>query len=104
MFEGFTHTQIATDGATINLRYGGSGSPVLLMHGYPQTHMMWHLVAPRLAAYFRLVVPDLRGYGDSSLPEPGAKGGAGRAARTGTRATGKKSQTPQPPPPEPSGP
>jgi haloacetate dehalogenase len=72
MFEGFTQTQIVTDGATINLRYGGSGSPVLLMHGYPQTHVMWHLVAPRLAAHFRLVVSDLRGYGDSSRPPGGA--------------------------------
>jgi haloacetate dehalogenase len=80
MFEGFTRTQIATDGATINLRYGGSGSPVLLMHGYPQTHMMWHRVAPRLAEHFSLVVPDLRGYGDSSRP-PGGVDHAGYSKR-----------------------
>jgi haloacetate dehalogenase len=68
MFEGFTHTQIKTQDVTVNLVHGGSGPPVLLLHGYPQTHAMWHQVAPKLAEHFTVVVPDLRGYGDSSKP------------------------------------
>jgi haloacetate dehalogenase len=71
MFEGFERTTITTTGATINLVKGGKGSPVLLLHGYPQTHVMWHKVAPQLAKDFFLVMPDLRGYGDSSKPPDG---------------------------------
>ena len=71
MFEGFEHTTLTTTGATINLVKGGQGSPVLLLHGYPQTHVMWHKVAPQLAKDFFLVMPDLRGYGDSSKPPDG---------------------------------
>jgi haloacetate dehalogenase len=71
MFTTFRQTQITTQGATINLRIGGSGAPVLLLHGYPQTHVMWHRVAPQLAEHFTVVVPDLRGYGDSSKPPSG---------------------------------
>jgi haloacetate dehalogenase len=84
MFEGFAQTQIATEGATINLRYGGSGPPVLLLHGYPQTHAMWHLVAPRLAERFTVVAADLRGYGDSAKP-PGGDDHAGYAKRAMAR-------------------
>ena len=72
MFEGFTHTQIETSGARINLRHGGSGPPLLLLHGNPLTHVMWHKIAPRLAEDFTVVATDLRGYGDSSKPEGGA--------------------------------
>ena len=68
MFEGFTHTQVQANGITINLRYGGSGKPLLLLHGYPQTHVMWHKITPALAKKFSVVVPDLRGYGDSEKP------------------------------------
>jgi haloacetate dehalogenase len=68
VFEGFSIQRVETSGAAINLRVGGSGPPVLLLHGYPQTHAMWHLVAPRLAERFTVVAPDLRGYGDSSKP------------------------------------
>ncbi|MEM8534769.1 MAG: alpha/beta hydrolase [Chloroflexota bacterium] len=71
MFVGFTNTQITTSSATINLVYGGSGPPVLLLHGYPQTHVMWHRVALRLAEHFTVVAADLRGYGDSSKPHGG---------------------------------
>jgi haloacetate dehalogenase len=71
MFAGFQRMQIQTTGATINLVTGGTGSPVLLLHGYPQTHVMWHKIAPRLATNFSLVIPDLRGYGDSSKPPDG---------------------------------
>jgi haloacetate dehalogenase len=70
-FPGFEQRQIETSGATINLVTGGSGPPLLLLHGYPQTHVMWRKVAPRLAQDFTLVVPDLRGYGDSSKPPAG---------------------------------
>ena len=71
MFEGFKQSRIRTSGAEINLRIGGDGPPVLLLHGYPQTHAMWHKVAPRLAERFTVVLPDLRGYGDSSKPDSG---------------------------------
>jgi haloacetate dehalogenase len=71
-FPGFAQRQIKTSGAMINLATGGSGPPLLLLHGYPQTHIMWRKVAPRLAEHFTVVVPDLRGYGDSSKPPPGA--------------------------------
>ena len=52
---------------------GGTGSPLLLIHGYPQNHVIWHKVAPRLAQQFTLVIPDLRGYGDSSKPPTDAE-------------------------------
>src|SRR5215207_8115373 len=73
MFEGFERARIETDEATIALVRGGSGPPVLLLHGYPQTHVMWHKVAPALARDFTVVAPDLRGYGDSSKPASDAK-------------------------------
>ena len=68
MFEGFTKTRIETSQTSINLVYGGSGPPVLLLHGYPQSHVMWHKLAPILAEKFTVVAPDLRGYGDSGKP------------------------------------
>ncbi|MCA1667006.1 MAG: alpha/beta hydrolase [Thermomicrobia bacterium] len=68
MFAGFDTAMIETDTATIRVRYGGSGPPLLLLHGHPQTHVMWHLVAPRLAEQFTVVAADLTGYGDSSKP------------------------------------
>jgi len=71
MFETFDRRQIETSGATINLVAGGEGPPLLLLHGYPETHVMWHRVAPELAQAFSVVAPDLRGYGDSSKPEGG---------------------------------
>jgi haloacetate dehalogenase len=71
MFEGFEQQQIKTSGTTINLVKGGSGPPLLLLHGYPQTHTMWHKVAPLLAQDFTVVAADLRGYGDSGKLEGG---------------------------------
>jgi haloacetate dehalogenase len=68
MFEGFSRERVDNGEAEISLVRGGSGPPLLLLHGYPQTHVMWHLVAPRLAERFTVVAPDLRGYGDSSKP------------------------------------
>src|ERR1700694_3871926 len=66
---GFTLTDINTTGARIRLRHGGSGPPLLLLHGNPLTHVAWHKVAPRLAEHFHVVCPDLRGYGDSVGPD-----------------------------------
>jgi haloacetate dehalogenase len=68
MFEGFIHQQIETRETVINLVWGGSGFPVLLLHGYPQTHVCWHRVAPLLAEHFTVVCSDLRGFGDSGKP------------------------------------
>ena len=68
MFEGFEQERITTGGTEIHLVHGGVGPPVLLLHGYPQTHAMWHLVAPMLAEDFTVVAADLRGYGDSYKP------------------------------------
>jgi haloacetate dehalogenase len=71
MFEGFARTEVETSGgARIHLRHGGSGPPLLLLHGNPQTHVIWHRIAPRLAERFHVVATDLRGYGDSSAPDP----------------------------------
>jgi haloacetate dehalogenase len=68
MFEGFRLSMIDTGEAVIRVRHGGDGPPLLLLHGHPQTHAMWHAVAPRLAQDFTVVAPDLRGYGESSKP------------------------------------
>ena len=71
LFPGFEKRRIKAAAAEINCVVGGSGPPLLLLHGYPQTHAMWHKVAPRLAERFTVVCSDLRGYGDSSKPEGG---------------------------------
>jgi haloacetate dehalogenase len=68
MFEGFELHHVDTGEATIRARIGGSGPPLLLLHGNPQTHLMWHAVAPALAERFTVVAADLRGYGESSKP------------------------------------
>ena len=72
MFEGFETTRVDIGEVVIHARIGGSGPPLLLLHGYPQTHAMWHLVAPALAQRFKVVCADLRGYGDSGKPAPAA--------------------------------
>lgn len=72
-FEGFALEQMPVEtGVTLRLRRGGAGPPLLLLHGNPQTHWMWHKVAPDLARRFTVVCPDLRGYGFSSKPSPAA--------------------------------
>ena len=70
-FPGFTHVDVRTSGATIRLRHGGSGPPLLLVHGNPQNHTCWYKIAAKLAQKYHVIMPDLRGYGDSSLPEAG---------------------------------
>tara|TARA_B100000029_G_C17443761_1_gene912456 strand:- start:42 stop:920 length:879 start_codon:yes stop_codon:yes gene_type:complete len=65
----FSRIQVNTTGAKINLVHGGAGYPLLLLHGFPQTHFMWHRVAPFLSGHFHVICPDLRGYGDSAKPE-----------------------------------
>ena len=69
MFEGFELHRVDAGEATIRARIGGSGPPLLLLHGNPQTHLMWHRTAPRLSEHFTVVAADLRGYGESSKPE-----------------------------------
>src|SRR5256885_198631 len=68
LFPGFKRRRVRTSGAAINLVHGGVGPPLLLLHGYPQTHAIWHRVAPELAKRFKVVAADLRGYGDSEKP------------------------------------
>ena len=70
-FPGFQRRTIQTSGTLINLVTGGNGPPLLLLHGYPQTHIEWRKLAPVLSASYTLVMPDLRGYGDSGKPPEG---------------------------------
>jgi haloacetate dehalogenase len=70
MFEGFSSARIAVDDAELHVRVGGSGPPVLLLHGFPQTHVAFHKLAPLLADRFTVVVPDTPGYGASRGPAP----------------------------------
>jgi haloacetate dehalogenase len=71
LFPGFVQTEVRTSGAIIPVLHKGDGPPVLLLHGYPETHVTWYKIAPRLAERFSVYVPDLRGYGDSSRPTDG---------------------------------
>lgn len=73
MFEGFKSKRIQTGETEINVKVRGDGPPLLLLHGYPQTHVIWHKIAPRLAEKFTVVVTDLRGYGDSGKPATDAE-------------------------------
>ncbi|MEO0389163.1 MAG: alpha/beta hydrolase, partial [Pseudomonadota bacterium] len=70
MFEGFAHHRIAVNGTDIDLVAGGSGPPLLLLHGFPQTRAAWDGVAQRLLPHYSLVIPDLPGYGASQAPDP----------------------------------
>ncbi|AWK86113.1 alpha/beta fold hydrolase [Azospirillum thermophilum] len=80
MFEGFRLESVALPGATLRVRHGGSGPPVLLLHGHPRTHATWHRVAPLLARRHTVVCPDLRGFGRSSKP-PDSPDHAGSSKR-----------------------
>ena len=65
LFPGFAEQRVRVNGVTINLVAAGNGPPLLLLHGYPQSHVAWSLVAPELAKDYTVVATDLRGYGDS---------------------------------------
>ncbi len=71
LFPGFKHVDMRTKGAIIRLRHGGSGPPLLMLHGHPVNHVSWYKIAARLSQRYHVVLADLRGYGDSSLPDPG---------------------------------
>ncbi len=73
LFPGFEIRDLQTAGATINCLRKGSGPPLLLLHGYPQTHVIWHKIANRLSEKYTVVMTDLRGYGDSSKPDGGPR-------------------------------
>lgn len=81
MFDGFNLEKVEVPGATLRVRRGGSGQPVLLLHGHPRTHMTWHRIAPLLATSYTVVCPDLRGFGQSSKPAdtPNPAGSSKRA-------------------------
>ena len=68
MFNDFKKSIVIVNNVNINYVIGGIGPPILLLHGYPQTHVMWHKIAESLAEHFTVVISDLRGYGDSSTP------------------------------------
>ena len=72
LFPGYRLLDVAVPDSRVRLRTGGKGPPLLLLHGYPQTHVLWHKVAARLASHFTIVAADLRGYGDSAKPDSGA--------------------------------
>jgi haloacetate dehalogenase len=76
MLDGFHTFDIDRAGVRLRCRRAGQGAPLLLLHGHPQTHAMWHRVAPQLAQRFTVVLMDLRGYGDSGRPEAGEGSGA----------------------------
>ncbi len=78
-FDGWQTLGFDNQGVPIHARVGGSGPPLLLLHGHPQSHVMWHAVAPSLAQHYRVVLADLRGYGDSARP------GANAAADWGSK-------------------
>ncbi|GGU72955.1 fluoroacetate dehalogenase [Streptomyces albospinus] len=71
--DSFTRRTVDADGVRIAVRTAGEGPPLLLLHGYPQTHLIWHHLAPRLAATHTVVLTDLRGYGDSDKPPSDAR-------------------------------
>ena len=70
-FPGFSTEMVKTGGTQIHVLRKGKGRPLLLLHGYPETHLTWHKVAPQLAEQFSVIVPDLRGYGESGKPQDG---------------------------------
>jgi haloacetate dehalogenase len=81
LFAGFRTDRVQVGDVRIHVVRGGAGPPLLLLHGYPQTHVMWHRVAASLADRYTVICPDLRGYGDSDKP-PGGADHAGYSKRT----------------------
>ena len=79
LFPGFSAKTISTDGGRFFALTGGSGPPLVLLHGFPETLATWHRIAPRLAEHFSVVAMDMRGYGWSSVPR--SEGGAGYTKR-----------------------
>jgi len=73
MFAGFVKDQRHVNGVDIAYRLGGSGPGLLLLHGHPQTHVIWHKIAEQLAEHFTVIAADLRGYGDSTRPPASAE-------------------------------
>ena len=71
LFPGFESHYIDTEAGKLFARSGGEGPPLLLIHGFPQTHVEYHRIAPALAKKFKLILPDLPGYGWSAIPEAG---------------------------------
>ncbi|GAA2702136.1 alpha/beta fold hydrolase [Micromonospora olivasterospora] len=84
MFDGFALEEIDVGEVRLRVRHGGSGPPVVLLHGHPRTHATWHRVAPLLAREHTVICPDLRGYGGSSKP-PGDPGHTTYAKRAMAR-------------------
>lgn len=85
---GFTYQRVAVaDGVSLNVAVGGSGSPVVLLHGFPQTHLMWRHVAMELAAHHTVICPDLRGYGASDKPAEGSHEADGADEATYSKRT-----------------
>src|SRR5437868_9506444 len=78
---GFEYRRVAGAGASLNVAVAGQGPPVVLLHGFPETHLAWREVAPRLARRYRVACPDLRGYGDSEKP-PSDEGHLAYSKRT----------------------
>src|SRR5216110_2703498 len=72
MFNGFETSMVDAGETTIFVRRKGNGPPLLLLHGFPETHLMWHRIAPALAEHFTVVCADLRGYGASGKPPSSA--------------------------------
>jgi len=83
MFDGFRRVDVDVEhdagGTRVHAVVGGDGPPVLLLHGFPESHLMWHAVAPELAADHTVVAPDLRGYGESGIPAGGPEAYSFRA-------------------------
>ena len=65
---GFTQSFVETNGVRLSVHQAGEGPPLICLHGFPQTHMSWEKIAPDLARDFHVIIPDLRGYGDSDAP------------------------------------
>ena len=85
LFRGFEARWVRTDGADIFVRHGGTGPPLLLLHGNPQTLTIWHKIAGTLATRFHVVAADLRGYGDSVGPIDGGEAHVNYSFRTMAR-------------------